>query len=605
MVKVYFDFNDGQFHFKLNNSLYYNEILGVLKTKYRCTFNPKSKSWSIKSAITANGIVIELRGYDDIDISDDDLYLLEDFIYPDDSTFKKIKLSPSKELLEKHPPLVGKPPYENFQLEAIKKGLTQNRIIYDIDMGHGKTYISCMVIGSLLLQNKIDKVFIIARPEGVENFRLEILGFLSPYIKEEDIGIVDTKHREIEDFFDKKIIITNYITYRLSCGYYNKLSKSNAKKPTKKTIKFSKWGSNRLLLLDEAQGINNYSSAQSHFVHLYKDDFDRRISMSGSLGYKFLHYYSQCKFHIPNSLPYSFSEWTNYVADKGTHFSATAITSLREDKVKEFKEKLLDKLQVTYRNCIDIPDNTDDIIYIQMNDKLKKIYRLFTDELINSLIKIKNKNLDGNSLLNKFMLFTKATSDPILLNDDQRGSWKFTDSPKLEIIDSLVEKYVDEENRKIVIWGSHPKVLNALADYLKKYNPYVVHGSEDSSVKKSDRFELVQDFRKNKKRNILITSYVLSTSINIVEATRQIYFDLPLDSDFLVQSKKRIHRQGQKEPVITHYLLYNNSIDIYVWNEILMRKNNTKNLLSSKEELSLEDYKTVFAAKAESYLSYT
>lgn len=602
MIKVYCNFTDGLFHIKIGKDcLYFTQVVELLRSRYYLKYNEKSYSWTSASAITIKAVVCDLESYDVVHISEEDKDLLNDLLYPIDEDFKKTKIIPDKELMTLHPPLVGKFPYENFQPEAIKKGLIQNRIILDIDMGHGKTYIVCMIIGTLLKQNKIDKILIIARPEGVENFRLELLRFLGTIITENDIGIVSTDDRKIENYFDKKIIITNYITYRLSGDYYNKAkTKSTAKKPTNKTIDFSKWGSSRLLLIDEAQSINSYDSLQSHFVHLYKDDFYRRISMSGSLGYNFLHYYSQIKFHLPKSIPYSYSVWTDYVAEKGTYFSKTAISKIKPDKVKEFKERLIDSLQVTYRNCIELPEHMDDIIYVRMTDKMKKLYKEFVANELHRIAIEREKEVDGNILENSFGTFTLMTSDPSLLDIP---NWKFEDNPKTQVLESLVEKYM-EEGRKIVIWGSHPKVLNTIAEYFKKYKPYVVHGDLKTSIKKSKRHDTVEDFKKSVDRNILISSYVLSTSINITEATRQIYFDLPLDSDNFSQSKKRIYRQGQKEPVITHYLLLNNTVDIYIWFCILHAKDLKKKTLSSKQTLELDDYKEVFNAKAESYLDY-
>ncbi len=604
MIHCYFSFDDGHFHFKLNDTFYFTQVVELLKKKYHLEYNSLHKTWMSKNAILAQAIYLDLQDYDEVTISEDDRQLIEDMIYPEDDTLKKIKLQPDKELLALHPPLIGKAPFENFQLDAIKKTLSQNRRILDIEMRHGKTFIMCMVLGTLYKLKKIDRIFIIARPEGVENFRLEVLRFLGTLFTEDDIGIVTTKNRKIDDYFDKKIIITNYTTFRLSGDYYNKQSKSTARKPTKKTIDFSKWSTgDKFLLLDETQSINSYDSLQSHFIHLYKDDFFYRVGMSGSLGYNYLAYYSQCKFLVPKMIPYCFSEWTSYIADKGTKFSPSAIKEFRPAKLKEFKEQVIDKLQITYKGCIQETENIETITYVRMNDKMKEVYRLFVEKEINNITIRKEMDITGAKLENMFMYLGLVTSDISLLDEKYSKGWKFEDNPKVEITKSLLEKYIDEEGKKVVIWGSHPKVLNQLAEVLKKYNPIVIHGSE-GSVKKEERDTYVKKFKTDKKCKVLLASYVLSTSITLTEASRQIYFDVSLNSDNHHQSKKRIHGPTQKELIITNHLLFNNSIDIYIYFEILQDRLRKKTVIGSKEKLSHEDYRKVFNAKAESYLSY-
>lgn len=601
MIKIHFSFDDGSFHFDIKDCFYFSQLVQYFKQKY-IKYNPLSKTYPVYDAILANALYLDLQAYDTIDISKEDVQLLEDLIYPKDSKFKKIKLNLDKEFFTLHPPLKGKPPYENFQVDAIRKGLCQNKILYDISVRHGKTYIVCGVIHNLIKNKMIDKIFIICRPEGVENFKVEILRFLGHLFTEDDIGIITTQNREIEDYFNKKILITNYITFRLSCEYYNNLTKSTAKKPKKKTIDFSNWKGKKILITDEGQSLNNYDSLQSHFIHLYKDEFDNIIDMSGSIGFNVLHLYSHAKLLIPESIPYCFSSWTDYIAEKGTGYSKSAIRELRPEKVKEFKEKVLDTVQVSYRDCIQETTMHEKEIFIKMSDKMKEIYRSFIDKEINARIYKQKHELSTQNLKNMFGRLSLVTSDISLLDEEFSKKWKFTDNPKLDILSSLLDKYINEENRKVVLWGSHPKVLENLSKYFKKYNPITIHGQ--SEIEKEERVAYVNKFNSDNDCKLLICNYVLATSITI-KATKNIYFDIPVNSDNFMQSKKRIHGPMQKEEVESIYLLFNNSIDIYIYYNILQDRLAKKNILSNKEEVDLQVYKEIFSAKAESYLQYT
>lgn len=592
MVKIWLDLNDGYIHYKIVDDIMFDTLVSYFKNHY-CKFDSKSRSFTMKPCLRAYNAYLELKDYTKISISAEDIEFLQFCVYPTSNELRKIKLNPVQELFDKHPPMQGVAPYENFQREALIKTIRQNRIILDIEMRHGKTYIASMAIGNLLLSKQIDRVFIVCKIEGVENFRLELLRFLDGIITEDDIGVVTTDNRNIEDYFNYKIILTNYTTFRLSCSQANRdINKSKAKKPSKTAIPFDKWGERRLIVLDECQALNNYDSIQSTFLHLYKDFFERRIEMSGSIGYKFLQMYSLCKFLVPEQIPYTFSEWRDYVSlDKGR--------SLIPDRVKEFKEAIIDKLMITYRNCIPQTEHEEILTYCAMNEKMRKLYQMVCNEFVNSLLKKGNGKISGRLLLEQYGTLTRFTSDPSLL--DLKG-WKFEDNPKIEVLKSLVEKYVDEENRKVIIWGSHPAILNKIAQLFPNYKTLVIHGDEATSIKRSERIAVVNKFKTEPDSQILICNYVLATSISLVEFTAQIYWDLTSDIDSWVQSKKRFQGPLQKQRVFTHHLLFDKSIDNYVYYDVLLRKGKVKDTISNKENLSLDDYKAVFNSSRNFFL---
>ena len=67
--------------------------------------------------------------------------------------------------------------------------------------------------------------------------------------------------------------------------------------------------------------------------------------------------YSLCKFLVPQRIPYSFSEWKNLVSKDQWG------RELNEDKVKEFKENVIDELMVTYHNCVPQKEENLELVY--------------------------------------------------------------------------------------------------------------------------------------------------------------------------------------------------------------------------------------------------
>lgn len=598
MINCYCNMNTGTFNFKFSEDIqYFSDIIILLRENYHCTYNKVIHEWFTQKALVAQSIILDLKAYDDVFISKEDEELIENMIYPKDFSYKNIKKQINNEWLKKFPCIIGKSPFENYQMDTIRFSLNRNRAIISLAPGTGKSYIMEAIISSLKdIGNK--KILWVNRLEGQTTQYYKILKFLSDFYNEEDVSIVETNNREIEDYFNKKVIITNYTSLRLSNEYYyhikNKKHKKGSK-PGKDYIDFSKWGKpeDLILILDETQSICNYSSLQSQVIQFHKNYFDTRYLMSGSIGYKILDYFALCKVLIPESVPYSFSEFRDYLSVRGTYGK-----ELIPERVKKFKEKVIDKIQISYgEEVLDLKPFIEEEVFIDMSPKMRKMYKDFVDDKVN-VIEHKKDSVNISTIEANFGSLLLFTSDPILLNFP---NWKFTENPKIDYLKSMLERYIDDEGRKVVVWSNHPMVINELGKVFNKYDPIIIHGDESTSVKRKMRDKLIQDFRTNNNKHLLICSYVLNSSIDLYEATREVYWDNITDNDKRDQSKKRLWRLGQLESVKSHYFLFDKSIDIYCYYEILCRKNKVRNLLMEKNKLSLEDYATVFNAKAQYY----
>ena len=582
MVKIYLSEQDGDVHFKTikSNSYEMDTVVQLFKSNF-LIFDSKTKTWKYPIKLEVLNVIDELK-YNDIavDVLDEDIEVIKlASLYPPSQELKRIKFSVDKELLEKHPPLIGKKGFENFQVDAIRQLIQKNRNLLDISCRSGKTYVCVNAISTLYKLGKIDRVFIVCRNEGVENFKNEILRF-SPCFTEDDIAEVWTYNRDIEKCFDKKIIITNYITFRLSCAYKNPKASVKSRKPM---IDFSKWGNNRLIVLDEVQSINHHDSIQTHLLQLHAEYFEYRYGLSGTLGFNFLNWYSLAKFMLPQRMNMTFSEWRDYITTDRFH------TKIDEVKASEFKIKILDKLLITYHDCIIQSENVKVITYCDMGDKFRQMYKDICEKYVEDIFKMDDGKITSKSALLKFGELSKFTSDPSLIEGYE--NFKIEDNPKFAILLSLLDKYINEQGNRVIIWSVHPQLLNKLSEKLSKYKPLVIHGDASTSVKKNERMDELNAFKKDPSRKVLLTNKVLSTSISVTECCRQIYWDLPLNSDDFEQSIERPRGPMQKETVETNILLFSKSVDIYTWFEILCKKSNVRKAILEKDTLSTQDLK--------------
>ena len=74
-----------------------------------------------------------------------------------------------------------------------------------------------------------------------------------------------------------------------------------------------------------------------------------------------------------------------------------------------------------------------------------------------------------------------------------------------------------------------------------------------------------------------------SMGLNLQKANKMIYFSLPLQSDLFEQSKKRIHRIGQKNTCLYYYLITKNSVEEKILKVLKERKDFTDKLFNDME----------------------
>ena len=198
-VEVFISEQDGDVHFSTKNcnSREFEECVELFKANY-LKFDPSTKDWTFPIRIAVLNIVDNLNANGiETTISQDDVDVIKLSLYPPSNELKKVKIPLDKELLEKFPPLIGLPSFEDYQLQAIRKFTTCNKVILNIFPRLGKTYISSIGLDSLMKQGQVDCVLGIMKPEGLGNFQHELVKFTDNYITEDDIVILDKDSRDI------------------------------------------------------------------------------------------------------------------------------------------------------------------------------------------------------------------------------------------------------------------------------------------------------------------------------------------------------------------------------------------------------------------------
>lgn len=539
--------------------------------------------------------------------------------YTKDSSFKKYRVSIDDDIVKSD--WQGE-----YQKRDVLKGMSQNRAALFIEMGLGKTFIIRTILNHLEKWGRVNRCVVVSPVEGVINIAYEFMRFSAEKLTWDDIYIVDVNHRNPFENPKKLTIMTYRNLIMLHDDFYKKERKGKPSKVIKKNyIPWEKLGSKLCLILDESQNIKSYTSKTWKIVDKAKNFFEYRYLMSGTPSPKYASdLWTQMHFLDEKSVPENYYTFLPTIADVGNRFSQFGVNFYYEDKVKNF----LDSVQYLVirekaEGNIKLPPVLFDTIRCQMSPKQELLYKSIANQVLTVIKQEENGRVTMKKLQDKFPYLSIALHDPCVLEESgiansnanlsiahQIKDWDIKENGKYAAVESLLEKYASE-GRKIILWSGHPKIIDVLSERFSKYHPYKLHGgvvvNKGESV--SERNAAICDaFTKDKNSNLLIANYAcLSTAVNLVEVTRQIFWDRSWRSDIYIQAIKRSNRIGSSEPLIVNDMIFCNSIEEYQYKEIKKRLdfNNAlweggkgaEYVLDTRDVLELDDVKEILVGE--------
>ena len=604
MVVVYVDSSKKYICLKISGPKF-EEIKNLIKMEYHFRFTQQDRLGIFNDCYwygclsDAEGLLEDLEQIDHLTITESAKNII--FKEPD-TEFIRVKYNPE---------FLTAPPLGEYQERAIRQGITQSRCYLAHKQGLGKTYIAFGILNHLWHYGYVDRCLILCRPEGTFNLRRELLRFNTFGLREEDIYVVTTKDRAPFES-EAKVVICNYRSFLMICDdAYKKAHKGKISKGYKKAaIDLSNWGTGRCLFLDEAHSCKNRQARQTKAIMLESDFFRFRYLMSGTPYPKGIEdLWSQFQIMDKELIGKPYYDWLGDVARLGTRFSEYEISSYKEDKIEKFLEKVKPWIIREFStDNLNLPDQIEEKVYFQMTPAQRSIYEKFISYKLKEIMDGKEMKYVMKEVYSEFPRLMMSAIDPCMLKERVADSddtalikavdkWKFEDNPRVSMCDSIVENHI-ELGDKIIIWSGHPSVIKRLGEHYAQYKPVLIHGEieEERGIPRDRQIDnLVEDFKKDPEKKILIASYyMIATSKNIVEAPIMIYFDRPFDFVAVDQSKERNHRPTSIfDRVIVYNLIAEKSIEIKQ-DKVLERRQNLDKELLNYGSLSMQQWKELF-----------
>lgn len=395
-----------------------------------------------------------------------------------------------------------------------------NRCAYYLDMGLGKTF-----VGSEKLKELNTNVnLIICQKSKLQDWCEHFKTYYQDYNT-----IIYSK--PMQSIPDKSVIIINYdLIWR---------------RPELLELK------DFTLMLDESSCIKNEKSNRTKFILKFKPD--NVILLSGTpTGGKYEELYSQCKL-----LGWKISKkafWDTYIVTRKMDingFSIPIVTGYKN--IDRLKAKLREygAIFMKTEEVIDLPEQLDNVIKVESTKEYKKFVK-------NRLIEIDGKELVGDTSLTKLLYQRQLAS--------QYNSNKTT----------MLRDLLESTNDRVIIFYNFNEELEKIEDMcIRMERPVSVVNGQRKDLK---------CYEKDQDSVTLIQYQAGAMGLNLQKANKIIYFSLPLSSELFEQSKKRIHRIGQKKSCFYYYLITEKSIEEKIYEVLGQRRDFTNKLFEELED---------------------
>ena len=416
------------------------------------------------------------------------------------------------------------------QSECLEKTKYAKRVAYFLEMGLGKTHLASEKM--IQIGNRINMV--ICQKSKVTDWCLH---YRQNY---ENIMVIDYTKTQNQKLTAEQIVeISAYSIVVIVVNYELAWRRPELAKLSGFT-----------LILDESSMIQNPDAKQTRFI-MRKLKEDGIILLSGTpCGGKFENLWSQSyMLGCPLSKREFEKKFVNFeILERRVGFPIRIV-----DRKNPYKN--IDELKQMFRDNDSIFMKTEEVMTlpeqrtIKVNCPIAPDYRKF---LKNKILTLPDREFVGNSSLS-FRLGLRMLAS---------GYSK----PKLESFRDLVQSTTD----RLVVFYNFTHEVEALESIAKEEGrPISYMNGQVKDLRAYDKEE----------NSITFVQYQAGAmGLNLQKANKIVYFSLPERSELFEQSKKRIHRIGQKN-ICTYYILQTaSSIDELIYRALEQKKDYTDEL---------------------------
>jgi len=369
--------------------------------------------------------------------------------------------------------------YKAFDFACEKFGLVpsasrSNGVALLMEMGTGKTLTSIAILGALYQFGLIRRALVVC-PVSIKGvWEQEIAKFAAFPCNVTVLTGASKDNKKLLNGISRdglQVVIVNYESARII---------------EKELLDFDA----DLIIADEAHKIKEARTAQSKTMHHLGDKARYKLLLTGTvITNRELDVFSQYRFLNRKVFGDSFFVFRNRYFDMtgyGNH-----IPRFRNYMLDDFLQRMHSiAYRVTKAECLDLPDISEEIRYVQLDPKAMKIYKELEKE---SYTELGDSEVSAVNVLTKLLRLSQVTGGH--LTDDE-GDTNLVSTDKLKALSDILDSAVAEE-KKIVVMARFVPELNDIQGLLekKKIGYAVVRGGVKNREEEIRRFQEDADCR--------------------------------------------------------------------------------------------------------------
>lgn len=422
------------------------------------------------------------------------------------------------------------------QQEALDRTAEKNRVAYYLDMGLGKTFVGAEKM--YLLNNDVNLVICQKSKidDWVEHFNTYYPDYAVFDLTKKNQAVRFRELIETDKFYDYDLQIVGVINYELTF-----------RRPYIAHIR------NFTLMLDESSFIQNEGSKRSKFVLKLQPESVVLLSGTPTAG-KYEKLWSQLHllgWSISKDLFYKQYVEMEWIEDHNSGFRIPHITGYKN--VDRLKKKLEEHGAIFMKSeeVFDLPEQTVVPVYSKATKEYKKFMR-------DAVITIEGREFIGDTILSKRIYARMMCS---YLNKDRVAAFR-----------DLVQSTED----RLIVFYNFNEELNTMQSAIEELERPV--SIVNGSFKDLTAYEEYGD-------SITFVQYQAGAmGLNLQKANKIIYFSVTDRSELFEQSKKRIHRIGQKNTCFYYQMICPGTVEEDIFHTLELRKDYTDELFKKYQQ---------------------
>lgn len=421
-----------------------------------------------------------------------------------------------------------KRPPMTHQKVAIESLLANDKFILADDMGLGKTTSATIAA----LESGAKKILIICPASLKINWKRE----LEMYTDRRVLIMEGSKWGSTFDFY--------IVNYDILKNYYS-LEDNDKENSILFKEKFD------LAIIDEAHHISNTTAQRTKLVNDILENISKVWLLTGTpMTSRPINYFNLLEI-VESSVALN---WQHYVKRycKGYRFKVngrqvwnTSGASNLDELRERTKNVVLRRLKT---DVLDLPEKIVTPVYLELE------HLLFYNDEMENFIKIANEDKDKDSIsitLNRLMKLRQIIS-----------------YEKIPYTCELIDKFV-EQGKKVIVFTNFTSTLDTLHEKYQKISVVL-----DGRMSKEKRQVSIDRFQNDDKIKVFFGNIVAAgVGITLTAAEGVIMNDLSFVPAHHSQAEDRAMRIGQKNSVLVYYPIFENTLEMNVYN-ILQRKKN-------------------------------